>query len=246
MPQKILFIGATSSICRQICNNLVEAGDKVYLASRDVEEQARVAADLKIRHLVEVFEGQFEAKNIDSLEVLANDAWDKLGSIDFVVVASGALGDQIMARKSVAKSWNIIASNYVGPVMLLTRISNLLEEQGYGHITVLTSVAGERGRQSNYIYGSAKGGMIRFLQGLRNRLYQSNVHVLTVQLGFVDTKMTFGKTDMFFVMSPEKAGRLIVKAMRKGRNVVYIPAFWSIIMMIIRHIPEEIFKRLKL
>jgi short-subunit dehydrogenase len=246
MIQRILFIGATSSICRQICSNLVKAGDKVYLASRDVEEQTRIAADLKIRYSVEVFEGRFEAQDMDSHEVLANDAWEKLGGIDFVIIASGELGDQIMARKSVAKSWSIIASNYVGPVMLLTRISNFLEKQGHGHITVLTSVAGERGRQSNYIYGSAKGGMIRFLQGLRNRLYQSDVHVLTVQLGFVDTKMTLGKTDMFLVISPEKAGRLIVKAMKKGRNIVYIPAFWSIIMMIIRHIPEEIFKRLKL
>lgn len=246
MANKLFIVGATSIICHQICSTLIKGGGSVYLASRDLEEQSRIAADLKLRHGIEVFEGKFEAEDTGSHDALVNDAVRKMGGIDCAIVASGELGDQIMARENVELSLRIVISNYVGPLIVLTHLANFMEKQGFGHIIVLSSVAGDRGRQSNYIYGSAKGGMTRFLQGLRNRLYQSGVHVLTVKLGFVDTRMTFGKSDMFLVSTPEKAARLVVKAIQRKADVVYVPFFWSFIMMIIRHIPEVIFKRLKL
>jgi|ETNmetMinimDraft_16_1059900.scaffolds.fasta_scaffold77727_1 short-subunit dehydrogenase len=244
--QKLLFIGATSGICRYMCYNLISPGAKVYLASRDLNEQSRIAKDIRIRCMAEVYEGTFEADDFSNHKALAYDVWDKLGGIDCVVVATGLLGDQSLACKDNIVSWGIISSNYVGPVSILTFLANLMEEQGHGVITVLSSVAGDRGRQSNYIYGSAKGGMTRFLQGLRNRLHKSGVRVVTVKLGFVDTKMVFGKPGMFLVITPEKAARLIERAIVKGRDVVYIPFFWMFIMMIIRHIPERIFKSMKL
>ena len=117
---------------------------------------------------------------------------------------------------------------------------------GNGFIIALSSVAGDRGRQSNYIYGSAKGGLSVFLQGLRNRLFHSGVRVITIKLGFVDTAMTFGLPNLFLVASPQEVGKKIVKAVNRGRNVVYIPWFWRLIMGIICSIPECVFKRLKL
>src|SRR6185369_4567811 len=136
--------------------------------------------------------------------------------------------------------------NYTGVVSLMTYVANYMEKQGKGTIIGITSVAGDRGRMSNYIYGSAKAALTAFMQGLRSRMFKCGVHVMTVKPGFVDTKMTFGKPAMFLVAKPVTVAAAIVKAMRAGKDEIYVPWFWAFIMLIIRYVPEPIFKRLKM
>ncbi len=163
-----------------------------------------------------------------------------------MVVAVGRLGDQARAETDPAHAAEILQVNLGSAVSLLTHAANHLEAGGKGFIVGISSVAGDRGRQSNYVYGAAKGGLTVFLQGLRNRLAPKGVHVLTVKPGFVDTRMTFGKPGMFAVAEPEKVGEGIARALDHRRNVVYLPGFWRAIMGVIDAIPETVFKRLKL
>ncbi len=136
--------------------------------------------------------------------------------------------------------------NYTGAVSVLHRLAPYLEEQGDGHVVVLSSVAGDRGRLKNYVYGSAKAGLNAYLQGLRARLFRRGVSVTTVKPGFMDTDMTWGIEGMFLVASPDQAARACLKAAGKRRHVVYVPFFWWGIMTIIRHIPEFIFKKMNI
>lgn len=246
MFQNVLLVGATSGIGRELGARLTKPSGNLYLASRNLEEQARVAADLRIRHGFQVFEGRFEAGDFDSHAELAADVQAKLGRIDCVLVATGELGDPLLARTDFTLARRILESNFTGPASLLTHVAAILETQRSGQIIVLSSVAGERGRQSNYPYGAAKAGINVFLQGLRNRLCPAGVRVLTVKLGFTDTRMTFGKSGMFLVISPAEAASGIARHVRSGSDEAFVPAFWRPIMFLIRMIPEPIFKRLKL
>ena len=139
-----------------------------------------------------------------------------------------------------------LRTNFLSVVSLLTPIANQLEKQHYGCIAVISSVAGDRGRQSNYVYGAAKGALTIFLQGLRNRLQAANVCVLTIKPGFVDTPMTADLKKGALWAKPESVAKGIYRAIKRRKNSVYLPWFWWPIMMVIRHIPEPIFKRLKL
>jgi decaprenylphospho-beta-D-erythro-pentofuranosid-2-ulose 2-reductase len=163
-----------------------------------------------------------------------------------VVVAVGALGDPEAARHDAEAARRLIDLNLTAVVALLTSLADALERRGGGFICVLSSVAGERGRQSNYLYGAAKGGLSLYLQGLRNRLHPAGVQVLTVKPGFVDTRMTFGLPGTFLVASPERIARGTLRALRAGRDVVYLPGFWRPLMFAIRALPERLFKRLEL
>jgi len=242
----VLVVGATSSIARALASKMVHQGATLHLTARDVFEVERVARDIAIRYSSPVSWSAFEAEDYQSHIDLLEKVTYKLGRLDGVVVALGELGDQHKAQTDFDHAQRIIHSNYTGVVSVLTHVANHLEQQGHGFIIGLASVAGDRGRQSNYVYGSAKGALHLFLQGLRNRLSKSNVRVLTVKPGFVDTKMTFGKPGMFLVASPEQVAIAVMKALQKQKNIVYVPWFWFWIMLIIRSIPEPLFKRLKL
>ncbi len=247
MERKILLLGATSTIIRQVALRLISKNDKVCLAARNTEEAARIAADLKVRlQLKEVFVKKFDTSDMDSHQSMIESVCHDLGGLDVVVVGTGELGDQIKARVSIPIVKAIIDSNYVGIATTLSVVAEFMEKQKSGCICVLSSVAGDRGRQSNYIYGSAKSGITTFLQGLRNRLSPHGVRVITMKLGFVDTKMIAGKTGMFLVASPEATADCIVKKINTGADVVYYPFFWRYIMLIIKSIPEFIFKKLNL
>ncbi len=242
----VLVVGATSSIARALAGKMVQQGATLHLTARDVFEAERVARDIAIRYSSPVSWSAFEAEDYQSHIDLLQKVTYKLGRLDGVVVALGELGDQHKAQTDFDHAQRIIHSNYTGVVSVLTHVANHLEQQGHGFIIGLASVAGDRGRQSNYVYGSAKGALNLFLQGLRNRLSKSKVRVLTVKPGFVDTKMTFGKPGMFLVASPEQVATAVMKALQKQKNIVYVPWFWFWIMLIIRSIPEPLFKRLKL
>lgn len=242
----ILVIGATSSIARALAGEIARQGAALHLAARDEFELERVAKDIAVRYRVPVSWSPFEALDYDSHPDFLQKVIDQLSRLDGVVVCLGELGEQQKAEIDFDRARRIIHSNYTGVVSILTHVANYLEQQREGFIIGISSVAGDRGRQSNYFYGSAKGALSLFLQGLRNRLAKSNVHVLTVKPGFVDTKMTFGKPGMFLIASPSQIATAILQGLRKGRNIVYVPGFWFWIMLIIRSIPESRFKRLKL
>jgi short-subunit dehydrogenase len=162
------------------------------------------------------------------------------------LIAHGTLPDQKACEASVELLQQEIDNNGLSVVALCTRLANLMEPRGQGTIAVISSVAGDRGRQSNYVYGAAKGMVTRFLQGLRNRLARKGVQVLTIKPGFVDTPMTAAFPKGLLWAKPESVAQGIVAAVDRKKDVVYLPGFWCLIMMIIRHIPEFIFKKLSL
>lgn len=245
MTDAVLILGATSAIARATANAFAGKGCALYLASRDIDELQRIAADLRTRHGVEVRHGYFDAEAPESHGAFWQSVIEQMPGLSGVVLAFGFLGDQQAARdfKVGAK---IIACNFTGAVSILGLCADYFESKRRGFIIGISSVAGDRGRQSNYVYGAAKGALSLYLQGLRNRLYSSGVRVITVKPGFVDTAMTYGLKGMFLVAQPGAVGERIAGAPDKSADVVYLPWFWRIIMFIIRHIPEPVFKRMKL
>lgn len=244
--KSILLVGATSSIARALASAMAQDGLALHLAARDGFEVERIAQDLMIRYQVQVSWSVIDAENYSQHQELINQVVHNLGSLDGAIVSLGELGNQQEAQADFAKAQKIIESNYTGVASILTHVANHLETQKKGFIIGISSVAGDRGRQSNYIYGSAKGALSLFLQGLRNRLVKSNVHVMTVKPGFVDTKMTFGMSGLFLVATPEDIANGIMKALNNKKNIVYLPWFWWGIMTIIKSIPENIFKKMSL
>lgn len=246
MTKIAMILGATSSIARAAAHTLAAKGYGLYLAGRNLAEVERIGADIRVRYHVFVKAGTFDAEAFDTHEAFFNKAVLECGVIDGVLVCFGELGHPELALESFAEAKKIIDSNYSGAVLILTYASNYFMKLRQGWIIGISSVAGDRGRQSNYLYGSAKGAFSLYLQGLRNRLYPFNVRVITIKPGFVDTAMTYGKQGMFLVASPEAVGKKIVESLEGSRDVVYVPGFWRWILWIIRSIPECIFKRLKL
>ena len=242
----MLILGATSAIARSAARAFAEKGYSLYLAGRDAAELERLASDLQIRYRVEVRYGVFEAEDYGSHAGFIERVGDEMGAVEGVLLAFGYLGDQRLATSDSAERVAVIARNLMGAVSLLEPVAAYLERQRSGFIIGISSVAGDRGRQSNYIYGSAKGGFTIYLQGLRNRLFHAGVRVMTVKAGFVDTGMTYGMPGLFLVASPDHVGAEIVRALEKGRDVAYIPWFWRYIMLMLKLIPESLFKRLKL
>jgi short-subunit dehydrogenase len=243
--EAVLILGATSAIARATAVAFAARGDALYLASRDEEELRRISADLRLRYGIEVHYGRFDAAATDTHEAFFETVVTTMPNLSGVVLAFGHLGDQQAARDFSAGA-KIIASNFTGAASILSHCANHFEPLHHGFIIGISSVAGDRGRQSNYVYGAAKGALSLYLQGLRNRLYPSGVRVITVKPGFVDTAMTYGLPGLFLVASPHDIGERIVAALDKSADVVYLPWFWRYIMLIIKHIPEPIFKRMKL
>jgi short-subunit dehydrogenase len=245
MSETVLILGATSAIARATAVAFAARGDALYLASRDLDELQRFASDVRLRHGVEVRYGMFDAEAISTHEAFLQSVIEEMPNLSGVVLAFGYLGDQQAARDFKVGP-KIIAANFTGAASILSYCANYFETLQRGFIIGIASVAGDRGRQSNYVYGAAKGALSLYLQGLRNRLFASGVRVITIKPGFVDTAMTYGLPGMFLVASPQDIGERIVATLVKSADVVYLPWFWRYIMLIIKHIPEPIFKRMKL
>jgi short-subunit dehydrogenase len=242
----VLILGASSAIARAVANALATQGYGLYLAGRNSDELSRLASDIHIRYGVPTYHGLFDAESYDSHGTFLRQVLKEVDSLEGVVVAFGYLGEQAKAASDFHEGQRILSSNFVGACSILSECANYFEAKRSGFIVGITSVAGDRGRASNYYYGAAKGGLSLFLQGLRARLFSSGVHVMTVKPGFVDTGMTFGKPGMFLVASPEEVGEKIGRSLEHKKNVVYVPGFWRYIMWIIKAIPESLFRRLKL
>ncbi|MEX2605903.1 MAG: SDR family NAD(P)-dependent oxidoreductase [Kiritimatiellia bacterium] len=239
-----LILGATSAMAEHTARLLAADGDRLLLAARSTEALGIQAADLTTR-------GAGGIKILPAFDALDSESFPRLLSaaspFDRVLIAYGNLPDQAACEADPAKAAGQIQLNLVSVIHLCTLIANQFVEQGHGTLAVISSVAGLRGRQSNYVYGTAKGGLNIFLQGLRNRLHPEGIRVITLLPGFVDTPMTADiKKGPLFVPA-STAGACIHKALTKSKSdIVYVPFFWRYILWIIRCIPEGLFKRLKL
>lgn len=242
----ILIIGATSAIAEATARLYAARGDRLHLIARNAERLERIAADLEVRGAESVECEVLDLNDLGRHEGALTKAWQGLGSVDVALIAHGTLPDQARCAADADEAVAEFHTNAVTTLSLLTGLANRFENQGEGAIAVITSVAGERGRQSNYLYGAAKGAVSIFLAGLRNRFGKGAVKVIDIRPGFVDTPMTadFPKGPLW--AKPETIAKGIVAAVDRGRGRVYLPGFWRLIMLIIRNIPEFIFKRMSL
>jgi short-subunit dehydrogenase len=237
-------LGASSSIGRAFARLAAAEGSDIILAGRDADDLQRTAADVALRANCRADVVRFDAAAMDEHAKFVDDCVAR-GPLDLFLLF-GAMPEQEAIDRDFALALQTIGVNYVGAVSVLSRFAPHLEAQGSGRVVVLSSVAGDRGRLKNYVYGSAKGALNVYLQGLRARLSRSNVSVMTVKAGFLDTDMSYGMPGLFLVASPEACAAACLKLSAKGRNVVYFPIFWWLIMTIIKSIPERIFKRLNI
>lgn len=244
--QNIMIIGATSAIAEATARLYAKQGDRLYLLARNQERLDTMAKDLKIRGANSVNFCQIDVNNFVLHEDVINTAFESLGNIDVVLIAHGTLPDQQACEVNVETTLAELNTNAISTVSLLTQIANKLEIQKNGTIAVITSVAGERGRQSNYVYGAAKGMLSIFLQGLRNRLHKSGVNVLDIKPGFVDTPMTAEFKKGLLWAKPDTIAKSIVLGIERNKHNIYTPFFWRYIMLVIKKIPESLFKRLSL
>ena len=244
--KKILIIGATSAIAEATARLWAAQGHRLHLLGRDAERLATLAADLKIRGAESVQHGTLDVNDFARHAAVLDAAMAALGGLDLVLIAHGTLGEQKACEQDFSAALRELNTNAISVISLLTHLAPHFEAQKQGSIAVIGSVAGDRGRQSNYVYGTAKGAVAIFMQGLRNRLHPSGVQVLTVKPGFVDTPMTTAFKKGLLWVSPEVIARCIQRGIEKRRDVIYAPAFWGVIMLIIKSIPERIFKSLKL
>ena len=245
--RNILIIGATSAIAEATARRWAATGARFYLVGRNIERLATIACDLEIRSGQPVVQESLDLDRIGQHSALLERVYQALGNLDVALIAHGILPDQPACQQSAAAALAAIHTNALSVISLATLLANDFEAQGRGTLIAISSVAGDRGRQSNYVYGAAKGMVTLFLQGLRNRLSCKGVQVITVKPGFVDTPMTsaFEKKGLLWAQ-PDQIAQGIVAAVDQDRNEVYLPWFWRWIMLIIIHIPESVFKRLKL
>lgn len=243
---KILIVGATSAIAHETAKYFAGDGAQFFLVGRSPEKLNIVCEDLKARGAKSAHTHQLDMTNHAEQATMFQTCIDTLDGLDVFILAHGSLSDQAAAQSDYTEALNEIDINFLSAVPVLTLVANHFETQRRGSVAVISSVAGDRGRSSNYIYGTAMAAKSAFVQGMRNRLAKVGVPVLTVKPGFVDTPMTAHLKKNFLYASPKQVGKSIYEAMQQKRDVLYTPFFWRYIMLIIRAIPEPIFKRLSL
>lgn len=240
----VLILGARSDIGKATAHAFAALGHPIQLAARRADTLDADRSDIALRHNVDVTLHEFDALDLRSHEAFI-DQLPELSEI--AVCAVGLMGEQSENERYIDVASRVMRSNYEGPVSILAVLANRFEDRSHGTLVGISSVAGERGRATNYVYGSAKAGFTAFLSGLRNRLAKKGVHVVTVSPGFVATQMTEGlDLPAKLTAQPEEVGKAIIRAVAKKRNIIYVRPIWWLIMMIIRNIPEFIFKGLKI
>lgn len=240
----VLILGARSDIGLAVAHEFARKGHDLQLALREPETFETARNDLHLRHDVSVSLHDFDALAIESHAGFI-DTLPELPEI--AVCAVGLMGDQIESERDVSAAVRVMRSNFEGPASITALLANRFVDRGSGQIVGISSVAGLRGRATNYVYGSAKAGYSAFLSGLRNRLAGRGIHVLTVLPGFVATRMTEGMDlPQRLTCSPETVARAISRGLERRRNVIYVRPVWRVIMSIIVAIPEQVFKKMKI
>lgn len=246
LPRRVLVLGATSGIAIATCRILAEQGASLYLVARNEDKLAVVAGDLDTRGAAYVGTRIADLDDTAGHPAMLAEAINSLGGLDVAYIAHGVLGDQAGAEADFAVAEAILHTNFMSAVSVCTWLANYFVKQGAGTLAVLSSVAGDRGRKSNYVYGASKGALNIFLEGLRNRVDREGVNVLTIKPGPTLTPMTEHMPNAKKFATPEKVAAEILRAIEKRKDVVYVPGMWAIIMFVIRSIPEPIFKKLNL
>lgn len=247
MNQNILIVGATSGIAEALARRYAAEAANLFLVARNAEKLQTIASDLLARGAMSVQTFVMDANDSELISVMTASAWSTFGSIDVAIVAHGTLPDQSRAEIEIPYAITEFRTNAESVIACLIALAAKFEIQGNGVLAVIGSVAGDRGRASNYLYGAAKAALDTFTSGLRARLFKSGVHVLIVKPGFVATAMT-ADLDLpaLLTVTPEKVSLHIQRGINKRKNVLYTPWFWTLIMLIIRWLPIAVFKRLKL
>lgn len=239
-----LILGATSDMAIAIARKFASHGYNIQLAARNTAPLQALQSDINIRYNVQCTVHSFDALNYASHKNFIDQLNPKP---DVTICVFGYLGEAMKARTDWQEAERILHTNYTGAVSILDRIADHYSDKKQGTIVGISSVAGERGRQSNYHYGSAKAGFTAYLSGLRNRLFKDGVHVVTVQPGFVYTRMTENlQLPKLLTGHPADVANTVYNAVKKKKNVVYVKWFWRWLMLIIRSIPEFMFKKMKL
>lgn len=240
----VLILGARSEIGMAVAHKFASLGHPVQLAARNVDTLERAKTDIEVRHRVTVTLHSFDALDFETHAAFV-DGLPALPEIAVCVV--GYMGEQADNERDLAAASLVMRSNFEGPASILAELANRFVVRGLGTLVGVSSVAGDRGRATNYVYGSAKAGFTAFLSGLRNRLAKQNVHVLTVLPGFVATQMTAGMDlPAKLTAQPAEVADKIAAAIGSGRNIIYVRSVWWLIMLIIRNIPERVFKGMKI
>ena len=241
---RILVMGATSAIAEATARLYAEEGAVLFLAGRDMEHLNVIAADLLVRGALQVQVRRFDASETGGYQALLDDAWMTLGCVDVALIAHGSLPKQEECETSMEMALGEFFVNGTSVIALSIALAQRLCRGST--LAVISSVAGDRGRASNYLYGSAKAAVSTFLSGLGQRLLAEGVNVLLIKPGFVETPMTRDFTKGALWVKPEKVARGIVRAIRKRKSMAYLPGYWWCVMSIINVIPEGLFRRMKL
>ncbi|MFL6604081.1 MAG: SDR family oxidoreductase [Steroidobacteraceae bacterium] len=244
--RRALIMGATSAIAQSTARLLAARGDSLYLVGRRADALEATAADLRVRGAPQVGFEALDANDLPALQAMLARATEALGGLDIVLIAHGTLSNQKACEVSPELTVQELTTNAISTVVLLTTVAQQFEQRRSGTIVVISSVAGDRGRASNYVYGSAKALVTAFASGLRQRLAKCGVSVITIKPGFVDTPMTAALPKSALWAQPQTVAAGIVRAIDRSATVVYLPGFWRLIMMIIRAIPERVFSRISL
>jgi len=244
--KKILILGATSAIAEHCARLWAEQGQALYLVARNENRLAAIASDLKVRGASSVDTFTLDLNNFDKHEEMLARADRSMGGVDIALIAHGTLSNQKECEQSVELTMQELRTNALSTISLLTLIANEFEGNRSGTIAVISSVAGDRGRASNYVYGSAKAMVTAFASGLRQRLHKSNVAVVTIKPGFVDTPMTASFKKGILWTQPSLVAEVIVNSINKKKNEKTTPSCWKYILAVIKIIPNEIFKRIDL
>jgi decaprenylphospho-beta-D-erythro-pentofuranosid-2-ulose 2-reductase len=244
--EKIIVLGATSEIAQQVQRILAHQQIKMLLVARSADRLQSVASDLRVRGARHVIEYTADLADVSQHPQLLTFVSEHFRDFDCVLLAYGSMHAQEKCRHSVELSLHEWETNFVSAAALLTLFAEVLEQRGAGSIAVITSVAGDRGRSSNYVYGAAKGALNIFLQGLRGRLYHSKVRVLTIKPGPVRTPMTSGMPQGKMFADPASVAQDICHALGTSKEVLYTPSYWRYVMAVLKIVPERVFKRLSI
>jgi len=240
-----LILGGSSSVGRAFALQAAAGGADILLAGRDLADLERTAADVRVRTGRRAEAIAFDADPDSDHDGFVASCRARGVPLD-VFLLFGAMPAQEAIDHDFALARQTVTVNYLGAMSILSRLAPLLAAQGGGSIVVLSSVSGDRGRRKNYVYGSAKAALNTYLQGLRSRFHDRGVAVATIKAGFLDTAMSYGMQGLFLVASPEACANACLAAARRRKDVAYFPTFWFLIMLIIRLIPEKIFKKINI
>jgi decaprenylphospho-beta-D-erythro-pentofuranosid-2-ulose 2-reductase len=243
--QSVLVLGGGSDIALATCRVLAERRRaRVVLAARKPEALDDAAASVRAAGASEVSVIAFDATDFASHEAFVRDAFDRFGDFDVVIVAFGVLGDQAAAQTDGASAVDIVQTNFTGVVSISVPLAVRMEQQGHGSLVLLSSVAGERARRANFVYGSSKAGADAFFQGLGDRLAGRGVHVMIVRPGHVVTKMTAGMDPAPLATTPDAVAAAIAKGLDRGSETIYVPPALRLVMSGLRHLPRAVYRRL--